>query len=413
MQRREYEAQRPRRAQWRMQEIGLQLIRWRRVPKAWTYPLLAVLLSVAWQVTTVSINFGGNWTALFRTGSFRPSPPELASEHIYIFSDSYGYDGQLYHLIAHDPFFRRGFDTYLDEPRLRYRRILVPLLAFSLAGGQSPWVNEAYFMVCWLFVGLGTYWLCKFADERGRHPAWGLIFLLLPGVMVSTDRLVTDVALAALAAGFALYALQPPSWRLYLVLAAAMLARETGVLLIAAYCLWLLHGRRWTSALVFGTSIVPALLWYAFVHVNTKSVTYPTFLVPFGAMFQALTRVSDYPPGLPLRWLVGAADVLAVMGMFMALALAVSLLWRSIKGPVEIATLLFALLCVLLQIPEIWAHVFAFGRVYTPLLLFLALHAIFSRSWPFVLPLILVVPRTAMEFGTQILGIAHAALRVQ
>src|SRR5574340_617734 len=92
------------------------------------FPILAVCLVAGWQAATVHSNYRGNWTALFCTGSRFPLPPELAEEHVYVFPDSTGFDGQFYHLIAHDPALRRGFDRYIDAPEYRSRRTLVPLL---------------------------------------------------------------------------------------------------------------------------------------------------------------------------------------------------------------------------------------------------------------------------------------------
>jgi len=47
---------------------------------------------------TVHFSYGGNWTALYCTGAlFKPPPDELRPEHIYIFANSNGYDGQVYH----------------------------------------------------------------------------------------------------------------------------------------------------------------------------------------------------------------------------------------------------------------------------------------------------------------------------
>ena len=60
------------------------------------------------------------------------------------FFPSPGYDGQVYHLIAHDPWMRRGSAEAIVYPTFRYQRILVPALAWMLnatlgicRGGQT------------------------------------------------------------------------------------------------------------------------------------------------------------------------------------------------------------------------------------------------------------------------------------
>ena len=90
-------------------------------------------------------------------------------------------------------------------PPLRYRRILVPALAWALALGRDSAIHAAYLAVILGFVFLGVYWLARAIESRGRHPAWGLMFVIMPASLVSMDRMTVDVALAALTAGFVLY----------------------------------------------------------------------------------------------------------------------------------------------------------------------------------------------------------------
>ena len=166
--------------------------------------LAAVLGMWLWQFATVHFNYGGNWTALFYTAPDWPRPAFLASENLYTFPGSLGYDGQMYHFIAHDPLMRRGAVAAMDDPALRYRRILVPALAWAVALGRDSAIHAAYLAVILGFVFLGVYWLARAMLIQGRHPAWGLMFVLMPATLVSMDRMTVDVALAALTAGFVL-----------------------------------------------------------------------------------------------------------------------------------------------------------------------------------------------------------------
>ena len=86
--------------------------------------LLAALLVLAWQATTVHFNYAGNWTGLFCTGASLPVPPELDAGTVRSVHPI-GYDGQMYRYIAHDPFFQRDYARYVDDDRLRYRRCLL------------------------------------------------------------------------------------------------------------------------------------------------------------------------------------------------------------------------------------------------------------------------------------------------
>ncbi len=104
----------------KLRESGLK-----RLP-VWAFPVLAVLLVGCWQWATVHANYRGNWTTLFCTGALQRQSPLTASEHLYLFPNSTGYDGQFYHLVAHDPFLRSGLQAYVDDARLRYRRSRSP-----------------------------------------------------------------------------------------------------------------------------------------------------------------------------------------------------------------------------------------------------------------------------------------------
>ena len=165
-----------------------------RISVLWA--LLALFISLLWQFSTVRYNFGGNWTALFCTGQVERIPPELQA-HTYTFPGK-GYDGQMYRYVAHDPFLGRGYQSYVDAPRLRYRRLLVPGLALAFAGGRQGLIDGSYIAVTGMFVLLGAYWLSRWATVNELHPAWGLAFLLVPGTLVSMDRMTVDGSLAAL-----------------------------------------------------------------------------------------------------------------------------------------------------------------------------------------------------------------------
>src|ERR1044071_2273539 len=104
--------------------------------------LVAVLCALAvfgWQALVVHYVYAGERTSLYCTGQRFAQPP--LGERIWTFPNSYGYDGQWYHYIAHDPWFERGFAGFLDAPRIRYRRILLPGLANLLAGGRDRYID--------------------------------------------------------------------------------------------------------------------------------------------------------------------------------------------------------------------------------------------------------------------------------
>jgi hypothetical protein len=366
----------------------------------------AVLVVLAWQWAAVNANYGGNWTALFCTGSKEKHPPLDASEHVYLFVGSTGYDGQFYHYIAHDPFLRSDVKNYVDDPRLRYRRILIPLLAYGLALGSPAAIDRAYELVCLLTIGLGVYWSCRFAQNTGLAAAWGLLFLAIPATPVTMDRLVIDGGLAALTAAFICYC-PSPSWKLFAVLACAVLARETGFLLVLAYSASLAWRREFRMAGIFLLSAAPAIAWFAYVQTQTVAKSYATSLVPCSAIVAALRHPPGYPPGTPFLNAVVAADYLALTGAVLAFALAILWFLRGPSDPVRIAALLFAILGLALQRPDLWQNVYNFGRLYAPLFVCLSGLAATSRNPWLLAPVAMMLPRIAIQLAPQALGIIH------
>ena len=370
------------------------------------YALLSVGLCWTAQALTVHYNYQGNWTALFQTGPRRPTPPALEFENIYKFEKTRGYDGQFYHYVAHDPLLTKGFSKHVDDPRLRWRRILVPGLAFLAAGGQQRLVDTAYLSVTLCFVFLGTYWLARYCCLHRTHPAWGLGFLVVPAVAISVERLTIDIALAALCIGFAVYAVRP-SWRLVGILVLAPLARETGIGLALVGGLAGLVKRSWGLTAAAAVSTLPWLVWVlGFVHTRTRPDSFLWLSVyPFKGIFDRTLRFPG--PLIPDHIAAWAAvfDYVAVLGMWLALAQVVMLLRSGKLDPVKLAMATYGLLVIFVGIPRVWSEAYAFGRVFSPLLIFLGLQAISARSRWLLLPLGLVTLRVAAQLAAQLVGI--------
>jgi len=381
---------------------------WTRRP-VW-FALAAVLSVAAWQALTVHYNYGDNWTALFHAGAnyFAP-PPALRSEHIYRFAGSYGYDGQNYHYMAHDPLLRRGFQPSIDAPRFRYRRILVPLSAWLAAGGQDRWIDRSYVAVIWVWVFLGALWTGLIALNRGGHAAWSLAFLLLPAAIVSVDRLTVDVALAALTAGV-VYNVGRRRWFATAALCAlACLTRESGLLIPLALAAWCVMERRWRRTAGVAVSVVPAFAWYLYIGLHTAPAG-PDDLVsaiPFAGILSRLGHPVAYRFGFAMNVLVTTLDYAAAAGMVAAIVYCAAN-WRRLARQADgaIAFLFIALIAVVSS-PAVWEHPYAFARGYSPLLLIVALDGFRSRSPVAALPLAMIVPRIALEMGPQFIGVVR------
>ena len=375
--------------------------------------LACAALALTWQALTVRYNYGGNWTGLFCTGANQRIPGDLLSEKIYALPASDGFDGQFYHYIAHDPLARTELHTFVDSPRLRYGRILVPGLAFVLAAGRARYIDAAYYTVVLLFVFLGGYWLSRFAVFHQRHAAWGLLFMTFPSVLTSIDRMTVDVALAALWAGFAVYVARGLRWQLYLLLAAAPLVRETGLVMIAACCLWALWHKDVTRAVRSVAAVVPYLDWHLYLQQSLSPDVSPWVAFQFRGLFAAIVHPFPYPWSTAVTRVVIAADYMAAAGALAAIILSFRLGVKKSCGLLEFATVLEGAAASVL-VPfgswDLWVHVYGYARVLSPLFILLALRSLSRRSWRDLLPIPLLMPRIGLQFHGQVLTVLRGVL---
>jgi len=349
---------------------------------------LAALLAFSWVWGSVELRFGGNWTGLFCVGSQQKIPPNLRAS-LFVFRDSTGYDGQFYYYIAHDPFMRERYASYVDAPRLRYRRILVPAAAWALALGNSAAIKFTYLAVVLASVLAGAYWTGRFT----KRPPWAIGFLLVPATFISLDRMTVDATLVALTAGFSFYAGREPSWKLYAVLVLATLTRETGFLLIAAFCVWLLWEGQWRRVATFATAAVPSLLWALFIQLHTHTDSIPAFTwIPLRSWTLAFLHPLHYYRVAPLpEWVLPALDRLELIGGLLAIAYAV----KTGRGPVRIAAVLFGGLAAWHGLPGTWLDCFGYTRSFGPMFLLTALDG--KRTGA-----ALTLPRTLVQLAGQL-----------
>ena len=360
-------------------------------------------------------NYGGNWTALFRIRPGMPVPDFLKSENLYIFQNSAGYDGQVYHLIAHDPWMRKGSFQAIGGAPFRYQRIFVPALAWALAFGNDAWIHASYFAVMLGFVFLGVYWTSQFALQIGRSHLWGLGFLLAPATIVSLDRMTADIALAAFAAGFAFYAFDTearPSWKLFAILTCAALTRETALPMIAAYAIYLATRKRLALAALTVATAIPALLWFLHLsHLGRSDAPDYISPIPLAGFFDQLAHPMQYTLS-PFKTVAATAlDYAALLGIAIALALTIRLAIQRRWDPRACAIYALAIALMLVRSRSVWEDVYAYGRVFTPFLLLLALDELRENPWLAAIPILLADARISLNLVTQASGILDGLLR--
>ncbi len=375
--------------------------------------ILAASLVLLSQFLTVRYNYDGNWTGLYHTGATFKLPPELANDNVYRVRASHAYDGQFYHLIGHDPLLKRGFANFADNARLRWRRILLPGLSFVLALGQDSRVHTSYVAVNLFFVFLGSYWLSRYCAENRWHPAWGVSFLLVPAVAVSSDRLTIDTALSALSVGSVLYATARRSWKEYAVLVFSPLARETGLCLVSGRFLEKARAQQWAAAFGSLVAALPYAGWVWFVHRNTFLDATPWLSYPFAGILNRTLHPFQYELKGPWIAMAAVLDYLALLGLWAALVLAARLITKEPWGMMEASIITFAFTSLWLAKPDIWFGAYEFGRTLSPLLLLLALRGLSTKEYWSLLPMALVIPRIALQLQPQSLGILRGLFSIR
>jgi hypothetical protein len=362
----------------------------------------ALAVVVGWQAATVYANYGGDWSALFYTGDFMRLPADVAAEQPYRFPASPGYDGAFYHMLAHAPSMPADTRASIDNPPLRWRRILVPFLAFAVAVGDQERIDSAYIAVIDVFVALGTAALALFLVREGIRAEWGVLFPLVPAALVSLDRMPVDAALAALVVVFSV-AEGPVLW---MAAALAPLVRETGWVLIAAYAVM-----RWRRPWLPVSAAVPAAVWFAWVRLKSHpDATAWLSAIPFRGL---IARTLDVFPVLPhTRWerIALSLDYLAVFGIWAALAVVLWMASNRDGSRLAVTAYLFAVVAASVSKADVWQDAYAFARTQSPLLICCALWGLAKRRWIALAPVGLTLPRLLFQLEPQLKGILHRVI---
>jgi hypothetical protein len=293
--------------------------------------------------------------------------PEIARTLVVRDKDN-GYDGQFMYLIAFDPLLLRFKDQparyadMVDAPRYRYGRVGFSLLTALLSWNQPLAYPRT---MIWLILAshlLAVGMLAAIAVHYGRHPAWALLYLAIPGPWMSLRTALPEpLAGVGLLVGYLLWARSRLSLAA-VAFALSLLIRETGVVLVVCLLAWsLLVDRRPQRALILSASLVPLVAWRAYVAWRLSPIVGEgTFAgarildVPFKGILDVWRSVMsgayfDRTPesgraALALTLLVGAVTILAVVTA-----------WKR-RDALSGALAAYALLAVCLDFESVWSY---------------------------------------------------------
>lgn len=300
--------------------------------------------------------------------------------------NSDGFDGQFYYRLALDPLTSRPTDhgITLDVPALRHQRILYPLLAKLVSLGSERWLP-------WAMIAVNLSALCLLGWLGGlharlleRHALWGVFLPLYPGSLLTLTRDLVELTEVALLAASLLLVRRGRHVAAALLLALAVLAKETAVLVAAGaalvYAADLLTGRarrvRWHY---FAAPLAVFVLWQAALFYHWGEV--PVFAgrvnlaAPLKGFAGFLADAAEYRTPLQRR-------ALPELLYLVAFAAAVLYCLRSTTASAReiIAWFLYGALALLLS-RAIWVEDWTFLRAVTEFCVLGAIILVGSRSW--------------------------------
>jgi hypothetical protein len=152
----------------------------------------------------------------------------VSEEHV---SNQFGYDGQFYYRLALDPFSseRQVQGLSIDNPPWRQQRILLPVLTWLVARGDPE--NTAVAMLTINLLAIASLALVAGLLLRfyGLSPWPALLFSFYPGFAISALRFLTEPLSCLLLFTSVLLLVNKKTLWAGLVLALAVLARETAL----------------------------------------------------------------------------------------------------------------------------------------------------------------------------------------
>ena len=205
------------------------------------------------------------------------------------------------------------------------------------------------------------------------------------------------------------------------MLVAAVLMRETGLILVGGYVLYLLWQRRLRPAVLFASTAIPALIWYAFVWAHTKADTNAVLAVvptrdtwfsaiPLKALAVRMLHPYHYQTVPAIEDTLIVFDYVALFFVVLAIALSLRVAWKRELGALEICLYLYTLMAIFLSFQDAWTEVYGFGRILSPLLVLLGLYGLARRNWIAVAPVLVIGARALLQLAPQSLKILEGAL---
>ena len=285
-----------------------------------------------------------------------------------------GYDGIWFYRLAINPFTRiqAAHGIRIDNPPYRQQRIGYPFIVWLLSLGRVTWIP-------WLLVAVNiaaasamAAFAGAFAKRFGLHALWGVIVPLYPGFVLTFSRDLSEIVAAAFAMGALWAAASRRNVTSALLLVAAVLTRETTLLLaVALAAVWLvdrlMRRERRISVVMFALPMAAYALWQiilaAWWGVTPLRAGVPDRASPFVEYARFLAAASmrrDHQQRLYF-----------LESLFLAgVVITIVLVWRRSRAPLEWKLAWLGYLALFSILPHtIWLEDYGFLRIFADVFL--------------------------------------------
>ena len=285
-----------------------------------------------------------------------------------------GYDGLTFYRLALNPFTseQAAHGIRLDNPPYRQQRIIYPFIVWLLALGHATWIPWLLVIVNILAAAAMGAFGGAFAKRFGLHAMWGVIVPLYPGFVLTFSRDLAEIVAAAFAMGAIWAVTARRNLTAALLLTAAVLSRETTLLLAFALAgAWIVERifRREPriAAITFATPIAVYALWQLFLAlrwgITPLHAGAPDRALPFVefARFLAASSARRYHQ----------QRLYFTESLFLAaIVITVILIWRRTRATIEWRFAWLGYLAIFAILPHtIWLEDYGFLRIFADLFL--------------------------------------------
>lgn len=363
----------------------------------------AGVLALLWSLTL--IHFHGDFTGFVVFGHYFAhlvQPPADA-----LVGSKYGYDGQFFWRIAVDPLLHDSATIGIFHGQeYRAQRMLYPALAWLLAGGAKALIPYTLQIVGWAAALTLVGVFARVAEDLGRSPWWGLPLGLQPGIYLGMTRDLADpLAVALLVVAILALDRERPALAA-IATAAAVLTRESMVLLVVALVASIVLARmdlperlrapvpRY-AALVAGVGLAAYVAWQAYAASRLGKLpglgtSQHQFTGPLNAVMPQLSRTAHEVTQGGRFILLAIANPVYLVALCAAAWVAFWAAAQRLDVP-AICAALFAVVGLTQQYGDHWSYTRATAPLFA-LLAYIALRRGYRRTLVLVAALVALLP---------------------